>query len=141
MEYEGVLQLRPFKKEIMDFIKEETLKAGKANIVKIEAIKEGIDVYFDRKSWLLALWKKLRYRWPGLFKFTKKLHTMRDGRLIHRVTLLFRPANFRIGDEFEFKDEKFKVLKIEGKKVLVRNLRTKEKTRIDFEKVEKIFRF
>lgn len=89
--YEAIIQLRPAKKEVLDFVRNSIKERG-AFISKEEKLKKGIDIYMSDQRFARALSKKLRVKYGGEVKLTRKLHTVskRTGKKLYRVTVLFR---------------------------------------------------
>ena len=90
--YEAIIQLRPGKKELLDFIKKKVKKKENVSIVKVDELKEGIDVYLSSWRFAISLGRMLKKSFNGTVKVTRKLHTQsrQTGKRIYRVTVLFR---------------------------------------------------
>lgn len=90
--YEAKIQLRPGKKEFLDFVKKKVRKKGKVFISKVEVLKEGIDVYLSSWRFAISLGKMLKKRFGGKVCVTRKLFSRnaRTSKKIYRVTVLFR---------------------------------------------------
>ncbi|MBW2993463.1 hypothetical protein KY317_02725 [Candidatus Woesearchaeota archaeon] len=133
--YEGILQLRNPTKEIIRFAKNqiEKSKIFVANEIKL---KNGIDMYLSSQRFLRALGTKLKKRFGGQLKTSRKLHTVsrKTGKRLYRVTVLLRCPTFRAGDIITYKGEKIKVKSI-GKKVFAQNIKTGKKLAIRFEDI------
>ncbi len=133
--YEGILQLRNPTNDIIRFVKNqiEKSKIFVANEIKL---KNGIDLYLSSQRFLRALGAKLKKRFGGQLKSSRKLHTVsrKTGKRLYRVTVLLRFPNFKAGDIITYRGEKVKV-KLIGKKVFVQNLKTGKKSTIRFEDI------
>ena len=133
--FEGILQLRNPTKEIIGFAKNqiEKSKIFVANEIKL---KNGIDMYLSSQRFLRALGTKLKKRFGGQLKTSRKLHTVsrKTGKRLYRVTVLFRCPEFKAGDTINYRGEKLKVKSI-GKKVFAQNIKTGKKLTIRFEDI------
>ncbi|RMD58625.1 hypothetical protein D6825_00135, partial [Candidatus Woesearchaeota archaeon] len=90
---------------------------GRVKIAKIKKVKGGLDLYLSDNKYLIALGKKLRERFPGIVKVSRRLHTTErmSGKLLYRVTVLFRSTKYGPGDEIEYQGERYKILRITDK--------------------------
>jgi NMD protein affecting ribosome stability and mRNA decay len=89
--YEAIIQLRPADEKVVDFVRSQIKERG-AFISKIEELKTGVDIYVSDQRFARALSKKLKVRFGGEVKLTRKLHTVSksSGNPLYRVTVLFR---------------------------------------------------
>ena len=90
--FESILQLRPNKREILDFVKKQIDKKEKVFISKEINQKTGIDLYLTSNKFAITLGKLLKKRFKGTVKISKTLHTRHKqiGKLLYRVTVCFR---------------------------------------------------
>lgn len=90
--YEAIIQLRPFNKEVFDYIINEIENRKNVYIAKKIEKKYGIDIYITSNSFAMALGKKLKHKFNGDLKLSRALYcTDRlTSRLLYRVTVLFR---------------------------------------------------
>jgi len=91
--YEAILQLRPAKKEILDFVIENVSRRNDVKISKINELKTGYDVYLTNQRYARgALASQLRRKFKGKLIITKALYGQHKitSRLIYRATVLFR---------------------------------------------------
>ena len=90
--YEAIIQLRPGKKKLLDFLVKKVKKKEKVSIVNVVELKEGIDVYLSSWRFAISLGRMLKKSFGGAVKVTRKLHTQsrQTGKRIYRVTVLFR---------------------------------------------------
>lgn len=90
--YEAIIQIRPAKEEILNFIKKRIEERKGVFVSKIEELKTGVDLYISDQRFARALASKLRKTFKGEVKLTRKLHTVskRTGKKLYRVTVLFR---------------------------------------------------
>ena len=136
--FEGNIQLRNPKPEVVQWIKNRTLKDNKALIVKETLVTNGVDLYFSDQHYMQALGKKLRERWPGEYKVSYTLHTVSHvtSKELYRVTILFRMLKFNVGDVIHVDDSSVQVLRI-GKQVLTRNTKSGKKKRWKITELER----
>tara|TARA_Y100000310_G_scaffold342435_1_gene445690 strand:+ start:3537 stop:3983 length:447 start_codon:yes stop_codon:yes gene_type:complete len=131
--FEGILQLRNVKEEVMEFAVKEIEKTEDTFISKIKKVTNGSDLYISRQRTLRSLANKLQSRFGGQITISKKLHTRhrQTGKELYRVNLLFRMPSFKKGDIIEYKGDKIKVVNI-GKKVFAKDVKTGKKLNINF---------
>ena len=89
--YEAIIQLRPADEKVVAFVRGQLEERG-AFISKEEKLKTGIDLYVSDQRFARALSKKLKKKFGGEVKLTRKLHTISksSGKPLYRVTVLFR---------------------------------------------------
>jgi len=90
--FEAKLQLRPFNKEIYDFVLRQVAKRKNVFISKEVKLKTGIDIYLTSQRFARSLGKKLKDTFKGELKITRTLFS-RDrlkSKLVYRGTVLFR---------------------------------------------------
>ena len=90
--YEAILQLRPAKREVLDFVDEMLQRKG-ITISKIIKLKTGVDIYVsDQKFARSVLGPQLKRRFKGELKITRSLYGQNKltSRLVYRATVLFR---------------------------------------------------
>lgn len=90
--FEAVIQLRPFDKEVIQFIENQIKKRDGVFISKVEKVKTGINLYISSQKFARTLGKRLKKSFKGELKITKTLHT-RDklkSKDLYRGTVLFR---------------------------------------------------
>jgi len=90
--YEAILQLRPAKKELLNFIDKRIEERGNVTIAKIEELKTGVDIYLSSWRYALSLGRMLKRSFGGTIKITRSLYSQskQTGKRIYRVTVLFR---------------------------------------------------
>jgi len=128
--FEGKLQLRNPTPEVINYVRKKIAQDKHVWIAKEEKAKNGIDLWMSSNKFLLDIGKKLKKRFAGILKTSKKLHTQHKitSKLLYRVTVLFRCLDFKRGDIIEVNGEQLKVLDI-SKQVMVKNLSTGKKER------------
>lgn len=98
--FEGVLQLRYPSEELLDFVDHAITNHGRVRIAKQKKMPDGVDLYLSNQRFLQHVGKQLNKRFSGQLKITTRLFT-RDkttSKDVHRVTVLFRLAQFKRGE-------------------------------------------
>ncbi|MBD3361398.1 hypothetical protein GF358_01250 [Candidatus Woesearchaeota archaeon] len=136
--FEGILQLRNPSEELINYVYKRIDKDNQAWISQEKKVRGGIDLYLSSQKYLRQLGKKLKERFPGSLKTSRKLFTVQrgTGKKLYRVTVLFRLYPFKVGGIIEISGEKYKVLKID-KQVTVQNLKSGKKEQIKPEEIER----
>jgi len=90
--YEGILQIRPNNKVILNYAKDEIKKAGNVFISKEVYKKFGTDIYLTNKFFLVQLSRKLKQRFPGVIKRSRSLYktSRMTSKQVYRTTICFR---------------------------------------------------
>ena len=89
--FEAILQLRPKKEILLEFVKAEAFKSN-TNIAKEITEKFGYDLYLSSRKSTIQIAKKLKKKFGGEIKVSKTLYS-RDrttSKLIYRLTILFK---------------------------------------------------
>ena len=133
MYYEGILQLRNYSREVLNFVKSAINKKDNVVISKEVKVKNGVDIYLSSQHFLQDLGKKLQKRFGGELKKSFKLYKVdrQTSKRVYRVNVLFRLPKFKLGDVITYKGEKIKVVSIKNK-VFGKNVKTGEKLMIKF---------
>ncbi|MBW3001634.1 hypothetical protein KY338_00570 [Candidatus Woesearchaeota archaeon] len=128
--FEGKLQLRNPTPEVLNYVRKKIAQDKYVWVAKEEKVKNGIDLWMSSNKFMLDLGKKLKKRFAGVLKTSKKLHTQHKitSKLLYRVTVLFKCLNFKRGDIIEVNGEQLKIIDI-SKQVMVKNLTTGKKER------------
>ena len=131
--FEGILQLRNTRNEVIEFTIKEIEKNESTNIAKIKKVTNGIDIYISPQKSLRSLGNKLQKRFGGQITVSTKLHTISrvTGKELYRVNMLFRIPNFKKGDIIEYKGDKIKIIAMH-KKVFAKDIKTGKKLNISF---------
>jgi NMD protein affecting ribosome stability and mRNA decay len=92
--YEAKLQLRHYNKEVLDFVIKQ-LKENNVKIGKEVKLKTGIDLYLSSRKFTTQIAKKLKRRFKGTVKVSKKLFSFDKlkSKKVYRVTVCFRLNN------------------------------------------------
>lgn len=137
--FEGVLQLRNYTKEIINFVRTSTQKDNRALITEEKKVgSKGLDLKFTSQKYLQILGKKLKKKFPGVLKISAKLHTRKKDKNLYRITVLFIHTPLKKNQIIKVKDENFKVINW-NKKVLIKNVKTGKKLNLRFEELPKNF--
>ncbi len=90
--FEAIIQLRPYNDDVFSFIEEAISKREGVFIFKIVQLKTGIDIYMSSQRLARSLGAKLKKKFKGELKVTRKLHTVSrmNSRKLYRATVLFR---------------------------------------------------
>lgn len=109
--FEGVLQLRNPNKEVIDFIRDNVEKRKDVLITKEKKINNGIDLYFTSQRFLRALGKRLKVKFNGELKESRKLFTRKrlTSKDVYRVNVMFRLLNFRVNDIINYRNQKIRI--------------------------------
>ncbi|NQU79810.1 hypothetical protein HQ545_08645 [Candidatus Woesearchaeota archaeon] len=128
--FEGTLQLRDVTPELIDFVRDDISAREGVHINKESGKGCNIDMRISSARYLRALGSKLVKKYNGELKSTSKLFSWnkQTSREIHRVNLLFRLRNYKIGDIVETNGMNVKVTTV-GRRV----------TGIDMETGKKVF--
>ena len=90
--YESKLQLRPYDKKVLDYVKKKIEKRKDVFISKEIKLKTGIDLYLSSNKFALILGKQLKKSFKGEVKISRKLFSVSKttSKKIYRVTVCFR---------------------------------------------------
>ncbi len=90
--YEAIIQLRPFKQEVLQFIVAEVGKRKDVFLTRTEELKTGVDFFLSSQRFARALGKKLNDRFDGKLTISKKINKLdrQTGVVLYRATVLFR---------------------------------------------------
>ena len=134
--YEGILQLRNPSKEVINRIKNLIDKRKNVYIAKEEKVKGGIDFYISDWKYLIDIGNKLKKRFGGEVKTSRKLWGInrQTSRKVYRVILLLRLPNVKIGEILEFKGKKIKILEFR-KKISAVDTETGKRMLIKYEEI------
>jgi len=91
--YEAILQIRPAREDVVDFVLDAVEKRNDVKISKVVELKTGIDFYLTNQRFSRgALARALRKKFKGIVKITKKIYGVdrQTSRVLYRATILFR---------------------------------------------------
>lgn len=126
--FEGILQLRHPTKEIVQFVREEIAKSGRAHIAKEKKVRNGLDVYVSSQHFLQVFGRKLKEKFGGTLVTSCRIQTCSHltSKDLYRVSVLFEPLSFKKGDVVKIHNELWKVLLINNQ-VQLQNIVSGEK--------------
>lgn len=128
--YQGILQLRNVNEEVIEFAYNQIRKRNDVAITNTIKFPNGVDLYLTSQKFIRALGKKLKESFGGGLKISSKLHTRsRQGKDLYRVTVLFKPSRYKIGDIVSVRGDQVKLIRI-GNKNFARDLKTGKKVAI-----------
>lgn len=89
--YEAILQLRPYNKKVLDYVKSE-IEKNNVLISKEEIKKYGVDLKLTSKSFVLDISRRLKRKFLGTIKLSRKLYgrNKKTGKTVFRLTVCFR---------------------------------------------------
>jgi NMD protein affecting ribosome stability and mRNA decay len=90
--WEGVIQVRPKDKEVINFIRAQVKKNGSVKISKELFFKYGADIYITSQKVARDIGRKLKGAFKGDLVITKKIYGYDNlkSKSIYRATVLFR---------------------------------------------------
>lgn len=134
--YEGILQLRNPNRKVMEFVKAQIAKKEGVFISKIVKVKNGYDYYVSSRRFLKNLGYKLRKQFGGELKMSSKLYSRdrQTSKELHRLNVLYRCCDFKIGSIIEIRGEKIKIMGL-GKRVQCKRLKDGKRIYIDFKEL------
>ncbi|MDD5650761.1 MAG: NMD3-related protein [Candidatus Nanoarchaeia archaeon] len=90
--FESIIQLRPYDKEVYDFIMDAIEHRKGVSLAKKVTKNYGIDLYISSNRFALALSKQLKKKFDGEMKISRALYgtSHLTSKLLYRVTILFR---------------------------------------------------
>jgi NMD protein affecting ribosome stability and mRNA decay len=125
--FQGILQLRNCKEEVIDFVENQIKKAGREDVYVSKKLNVvgGVDIYLTSNKFLRLLGKKLKKSFNGELKESEKLFSRnrQTQKNIYRLNVLFRLTNLKKGDIVEFRGRKVKIMSI-GSKVQAKEVET-----------------
>lgn len=90
--YEAILQVRPRKHQIEEFIVRRIDERNDSQITKVVELKTGIDFYISNQKYARALGTLLKRKFDGKLTISRKLfgRNRQSSKLVYRATVLFR---------------------------------------------------
>lgn len=91
--YEAILQIRPARKDVLDFVFGLVESRNDTKISKVKDLKTGYDVYLTNQKFSRgSLATQLKKKFNGKILITKTLYGQHKmtSRLVYRATILFR---------------------------------------------------
>lgn len=126
--FEGILQLRNQRDEIIEYIRKEAKKQESKGIHlnKETVMKNGVDFYLTSQKFVQTLGTKLQNAFGGRLKisahhFSRNKQTSKE---IYRVNVSYTPPEFIKGDVIKITNKTEKIIKVKktGKQVVGRDL-------------------
>lgn len=137
--FEGILQLRDPTKEIIDFVRSEIRRSGRAQIAKEKKLKNGIDMYISSQHYLQTLGRILKLKFGGIMEISCRIQTCSHltSKELYRVSVLFIPLKFAKGDVVKIHDGSWRILLI-GNQIQLQNTISGEKKWLKTEIVQEL---
>ncbi|MBI4145154.1 hypothetical protein HY493_03030 [Candidatus Woesearchaeota archaeon] len=112
--FEGILQLRNVSQEVYDWVYDVIERENKSTVAKEKLVTNGYDLYLTDQHYLQALGKRLKLRFAGEYEVSRRLYSQdrMSGKLLYRVTVLFRQLPFKVGDIIKTDEGSWKVLHV-----------------------------
>ena len=109
--FEGTLQLRNPRDDVVKAIEELVSSADNAHIARVKDVRGGIDFEFTNQEYMVSLVYELRKRFGGLVQKNAKLHTYdhQTSKKVYRLTCLLRLPKFWVGDVIQTRKRLMKV--------------------------------
>ena len=135
--FEGTLQLRNPSKELITYVRNEVKKREGVWIAKEKDVTNGIDMYLSSQRFLVTLGNKIKKRFSGELKVTRKLFTRnkQTSRNVYRMSVMFRLYPFKKGDRIHLKEGMAEITQLTSK-IHVRFLKDSRKKTYSFEKIK-----
>ena len=130
--FEAIIQIREASQEVIDFVENSNVL-----IVDEKTVKNGFDYFLADNNQARALGKQLQSKFGGELTTTSSLHTRKDGKELYRVTILFRPAHFKRGQEVEYQGDAYKV-KAMAKDIFLQDIKTGKKVHVKYKDMKKL---
>ncbi len=140
--FEGVLQLRKPRDEIIEYIRSEVKKQESKgiHINKEEVVNNGVDFYMTSQKYIQLLGAKLQNAFGGTLKispqlFTRDKQTCKD---LYRVNAAYTPPEFIKNDVIKVTDKIEKIIKVRktAKQVIGRELTSGKNVMAEYKKKE-----
>ncbi|MFO7793079.1 MAG: NMD3-related protein [Candidatus Saliniplasma sp.] len=148
--YEAILQVRPTDKEMTDEQKDLVIdkvkkrievKEGEKRSIFLTSYEEkhgGLDFYLSDTSATKKLAHDISNSVGGSVKSSAKLAGREDGQNIYRMTYSVRIPPYEPGDFIEVEEKTYRVKKLQGGggKIVLRDIRTGKKVKMDDKQIE-----
>lgn len=112
--FEGVLQLRNPRDEVVEHIEREVAGSDEATISAARDVNGGIDFDFTNQQFMAAFVHDLQERFGGEVRKSSKLHTYdhQSSKKVYRLSVLLRLPKFWVGDVIETRKRLVRVKKM-----------------------------
>ena len=90
--YEAIIQIRPLREEINEFVMRQILARNDVFVSKKVAHETGVDFYVSSQKFARSLGNQIKRHFGGKLTLSYTLHTRdrQTSRDVHRATVLFR---------------------------------------------------
>ncbi len=90
--YEAILQLRPYNKRVLNYVKEQINLDKNALISREFKKKYGVDLKLTSKFFAMRIGRKLKSRFGGTIKISRTLYGVhrQTSKRLYRLTVCFR---------------------------------------------------
>ena len=90
--FAAILQLRPARADIVEFVFNELKRKGDVFITKEINFKTGIDLYLTSSSFAKSLGERLKRKFKGKIMLSRSLYgyNMEKSKEVYRLTVCFR---------------------------------------------------
>ncbi|MBI2145153.1 hypothetical protein HYU18_02415 [Candidatus Woesearchaeota archaeon] len=136
--FEAILQLRNPDKDVVQFVEDAVKGAAETGssdvfISKRKKVTNGWDFYISAKDFAVGLGRALYDAFGGEIKITKKLFTQHKltSRLLYRVTVLYRMADFRNGDYVLLYERPYKITSL-GRRVYAVDIESRQQREFNY---------
>src|SRR3990172_4816438 len=129
--FEGILQIRDGSKELLAWVHNRIIADGRARVAKEKKVTNGIDLYLSDQHYLQNLGRKIKEKFTGILKVSKRLHTMNKmtSRHVYRITVLFKVLPFKRGDIITVHGEQVEIMTI-GHRAQIKNVKSGQKKEV-----------
>jgi len=111
--YEGILQIRNPKDEIVDYVYEDISHQDntKAKITKIVEHKSSWDIYFSSQKYTQAIAKKLHNVFGGTISISSRVHTRdtKKNKDLKRIAVLYTVPDYCVNEVVEINSKAIKI--------------------------------
>ena len=139
--FEGILQIRDGSKELLTWVHNRIITDGRARVAKEKKVTNGIDLYLSDQHYLQNLGRKIKERFTGILKVSKRLHTTdkMTSKHLYRVTVLFKVLPFKRGDIITVYGEQVEILAIKHK-AQIKDVKSGKKKEISLDVLSRTIR-
>ncbi len=139
--FEGILQIRGGSKELLQWVHNKIVSDGRARVAKEKKVKNGVDLYLSDQHYLQNLGRKIKEKFIGILKVSKRLHTMNKmtSRHVYRITVLFKVLPFKRGDIITVHGEQVEIMTI-GHRAQIKNVKGGQKKEVSLDVLSRTIR-
>jgi len=90
--FAAILQLRPARADIVEFVFDELKRKGDVFITKEVSLKTGVDLYLTSSSFAKSLGERLKRKFKGKITLSRSLYgyNREKSKEVYRLTVCFR---------------------------------------------------